>query len=299
VVWVSAVTEVIVTALFVLTVWLFVSARGIRDVRYAASLITCAACLLTHESGVAVLPVLVVAVWLLPSCGWRRFGIGRVALALVPFALMLLAYGLVAYAVNSRNYVVTEDRYAFGWHILTNMVGALVSFVVGRREALGLVVTAACIVWAATAAPPRMKFAALWTLAALLPFALFRGGLPSRYLYLPAAGFSVLLAEALWWGRGAVGRRWGRVAVGAFWVVTLLVTVRFGSFAVKNVRGMRSFGVAFREYASTVRQRYPSPARGARLEVPVPPVGVSPVYVQPLLQWEYDDPTLTTVVRDR
>jgi hypothetical protein len=44
------------------------------------------------------------------------------------------------------------------------------------------------------------RAAALWILLALVPYqAIQGGGLTLRYLYAPACGLSVLVAEGLWW----------------------------------------------------------------------------------------------------
>jgi hypothetical protein len=75
--------------------------------------------------------------------------------------------------------------------------------------------------------------------------------------------------------------------------------MRFASFAVKNVAVWRTASVPFSTYAARVRQLYPAPARGATLEVPTPPEEVLPQYLPSLLQWEYADPTLKPVVRER
>ena len=304
IIWVSAVGELIATALFVLTVWLFYrSLCGGRRAPYVLSILSFAACLLTHESGVTLLAVLALVTWLFgpdlssdqvatPRASLRRLGL------LMPFIAAAAAYGLVAYTVNSRNYVITEGQYGIGVHILSNVVHSLVTLAVARRELPGLVTTGALALWVMFKAPVRMRLYVLWVIVTLLPFAGFRDGLASRYLYLPAVGFAALTAEVLWsvrrplerWRRGG-GAVWGALAIG--------VTLRCAIFAVENVKTWEQVSAPYREYAATVRGLYPSLETGVLVEVPQPPYGVGLQSVPALVQWEYADRTLNVVIRER
>ena len=116
VVWVSAVSELLATLFFVLTVWLFWRALDSgrrRDFLYAAS--TFIACLLTHESGVMLLPILGLLTVSLPTSPQRESGLQRLRAhraVFVSLALILAAYGAITYAISARNYVVVEGQYA-------------------------------------------------------------------------------------------------------------------------------------------------------------------------------------------
>ena len=67
VIWVAAASELMATAFFVLTVWLFWRALATaRRAPYVLSCLSFFACILTHESGVMLLPVLFLTLWLLP-----------------------------------------------------------------------------------------------------------------------------------------------------------------------------------------------------------------------------------------
>jgi hypothetical protein len=248
-----------------------------------------------------LLPVLFLTLWLLPpdptstraDTLWRS---PRRLLPLTPFAVALVPYGVVAYVVNSRSYLVTEGHYGIGLHLVSNVLGALATLAVARRETLGLILVAAVFLWVAVAAPRRIRFFALWVLVTLIPFAGFHGGLSSRYLYLPATGFAALTAELLWWTRRPLGR-WPRAGVAGWWVLTVAITLRFGTFAVKNVRSWEQASAPYREYFASVRSSYPSPPKGALLDVPPPPAEIAPHYVPSLLRWEFADPTLRAIVR--
>ena len=159
--WVSAVSEVLVTAFFVLTLLLFRSANASgRQAPYWFAVLTFTACLLTHESGVTLLPVMLLST-LLQN---RGAGLTARPLKWVPFAVVWLAYGLVAYVVNSRNYLIAEGRYEIGPHMAINVIDALVSLSVARRELPGLVVMAMAFAWAVALAPGRIRFFAAWIL---------------------------------------------------------------------------------------------------------------------------------------
>jgi hypothetical protein len=302
VIWVSAISELLATGLFVITIWLFWRAQMSRRLMpYVGACLACAACLLAHESGITLVAVLALMLFALPADEAPRQATAPAALpkrllVLVPFAVLSAAYLLVAYVINSRNYLVADDRYAVGIHVLSNMLDALVTLAVANRQPLALLMVIALTLWASTVAPPRMRFYTLWTLVTLLPFAGFRDGLSSRYLYLPAVGFAALIAEVLWLVRLRF-ERWAPAGAMIWWVLTVALTLRFATFAAKNVQAWEHVGVPFRQYAATVRAIYPSPGIGAALEVPAPPIEVASHYVPSLLQWEYADVTLRPTVQ--
>jgi hypothetical protein len=301
VVWVSAVSELLVTLLFVLTVWLFWRALGSgrrRDFLYAG--FTFVACLFTHESGVMLLPILGLLTLTLPTSLQGESGLRRMRAHLAVFvclALILAAYGAITYVINARNYVVVEGQYALGMHMVANVGRALGTFVVARRNALGSVIVVLFFVWACTVAGPRARFYAMWTIAALLPFAGFRGGLSSRYLYLAAAGCAGLIAETLWWARERLAAT-TLPATAALWaVLSVGVIVRFGAFAAKNVQAWEAASAPYRAYFAQIHDAYPSPERGALLELPPPPHGVESQNITAFVRWEYGDNTLNVTVR--
>jgi hypothetical protein len=298
VVWVAAVPEILSALWFVLAAWLFRRALvSTSRWLYGAATLAFVACLLTHESGVTLLPVLMLSLWLFPPDEVRH-PVSKTIRMIAPLGVMLTAYLVIAYIINSHNYLVTEGQYGLGAHMLSNTLRALATLAVAPHGTPWLLVLGALALWAVLAAPPRIRFYALWTFITLAPVVAFRGGLASRYLYLPAVGFAAMTAETLWWARGSL-RKWPRAGMAIWWVMAIALTMRFASFAVKNVAVWRTASVPFSTYAARVRQLYPAPARGATLEVPTPPEEVLPQYLPSLLQWEYADPTLKPVVRER
>jgi hypothetical protein len=289
-------------AFFVLTVLLFIEFR--RGLRPNAAVIAALAwlsflgALFFHESSIVLVPVLVAAWWLLPSDGAsQRFAERGTLLMLLVFSITTAAYGMVAYVVNSRSYLVTEGHYAIGTHVFSNVLGALVTFAVARRESIGLAVVGLCFAWALFGSPYRVRFYALWIILALLPAAGFREGFSSRYLYLAAVGFAGLTAELLWWIYEAWPLR-SHAAAGLLWsMITIGLLVRFGTFAVKNVQRFHDANAPFSRYAAAIRSVYPSPPRGSTLSVPPPPDTVGERYITALLQWEYRDATLTAGIQ--
>jgi len=301
VVWVSAVSELLVTLFFVLTVWLFWRGlNGGRRRHFFAAGCTFTACLFSHESGVMLLPILVLLTITLPTSAHGESVLGRLRAHLVVFvclALILAAYSAIAYVINVRNYVVVEGQYGIGLHIADNVRHALGTFVVARRDALGSVTVVLFFLWACTFAGPRARFYALWTIAAMLPFAGFRGGLSSRYLYLAGAGCAGLIAESLWWARDRLAATTLPAAAAVWGILSIALLVRFGAFASKNVHAWDSASAPYRAYYAQIRDAYPSPETGALLELPAPPHGVASLNIPAFVRWEYGDNTLQVTVK--
>jgi hypothetical protein len=250
------------------------------------------AALLTHESAVMLLPMLIVRRWGLPV------GPGRTvrAWSLAPFALALLVYGGIAVLINSQNYVITERHYEAGPHVVRNVAHALASYAVARRDPVSLWFLGTAIVAAAIAAPRRVRFFAIWTLATLLPFAPFHGDLTSRYHYLAAVGVAGLLSEGLWWLRSAIERGAWRLGPAIWWVLVLGLAGRGAVFAHRNARIGGEQRLPYDSYVAAVRQLHPDPVQGAPLVVPPPPAVIPRSCVEALLRWVYDDHTLVVEI---
>ena len=298
--WVSAVTEILAATWFTLTIWLYRMAEVTRRRwPYGMSLVTFCAALLTHESSVVLLPVLVLSGWLVPSATDPASAeLPRIAtrsrsrlLDLAPFAGLLAAYGFVAYLINSQNPLVVEREYELGGHMLRNLLHALASFTVAERDVVTLAVLGIALLVAALMGPGRVRFFALWIVLTLLPFLPFRVDLSSRYFYLAAVGVAGLLAEALWLARRPL-HRWAPAGVVLWWVLAFGITARFAVFAERNVWVPDHVRVPYEEYIAEVRARHPNPPRGATLEVPPGPSIITPAVVEPLVRWIYDDYTL-------
>ena len=115
VIWVSAIGEVLSTLFSVLTVWFYWLAitRRARWAYFAACFAFTAA-LLSHESAVTLSSILFLFLLLFPVAEFQR-PLSKVTHAiwrLAPFLAITAAYGVIAYIINSRNYVVTEGHTA-------------------------------------------------------------------------------------------------------------------------------------------------------------------------------------------
>jgi 4-amino-4-deoxy-L-arabinose transferase-like glycosyltransferase len=286
------VSEVLVTLWTVVTLLLFRRAQETgRRAPYLLSVLTFGAALLTHEGGFALLPLMVLMSCLLAPEGGARLPLR----AWVPYGLIVLACGAIAIVVNARNPLVSEHHYEPGWHIARNIVQAVVSMAVSRRDFIWIGAVAAVLAWSATLAPRPIRFFALWIIIALLPFSLFRDDLASRYYYPAAVGFSAMAAEMISLGRTAIWRQ-GSLWRRALWVVAIFLVFRSAAFSTRNVHIWSDDRLPFEAYAAQVRELYPDAQLGATLRVPPPPVNVEEFYVEPLLRWTYRDPSLTAQI---
>jgi hypothetical protein len=267
--WVSAVSELLPATWFLLTLWLHLAVlRGRGAQFYALSLVTFVTCLLTHESSAVLLPMMIALEATLSwSFDWRR------ALRYAPFALFLAGYLAIEAIVNSRSYVVQEGHYAFGWHAVPHALQYVVSLYVGPSRVISyylVAAAAAALLWFGGA---RTRFFVVWIFVTLAPVSFFTWGNESRYLYLPAAGFALLLADLLQkaemrlasWGSPTVARAGLIVAV-------VLLSVRFSVFAEKGSEDYRKRTLVFERYSAAVR--YAAASSGGR-EITVAPEEVA------------------------
>jgi hypothetical protein len=213
-----------------------------RPWTYGASIATFTACLLTHESAATLLPMMIVLEGLLVLEG--RPGqerLSHLAARYLPFALLLAAFLVVAYVVNSRSYLVREGYYAFGAHAVTNAFNYLVALYVGRRSVVDYALIAAVAAAVLLRGTLRMRFFLAWIVITMLPVLFFTWGIASRYLYVPAAGFALLLAETFRVCEGLAARRLPpRLVRTAIAIVAVVLAVRFGIFAQKGAEGFRA-----------------------------------------------------------
>lgn len=242
--WVAAITDLLPALWYLLALWLhLVFLQGGNRWAYAGSLAAFLACLLTHESSATLLPMMMALEILLVREGRLAPSVvtvtHRVARYL-PFAVLLLGFLGIAYVVNSRSYLVREGYYAFGSHAFLNALHYIVALYVGKRTVLTYILIAAAIAAVLLRGTMRMRFFLLWILVTVLPVLFFTWGIASRYLYVPAAGFALFLAEVLTVCE-ARAARWAppRVVRPLVTVVAIALAVRFGIFAQKGVDGFR------------------------------------------------------------
>jgi hypothetical protein len=138
-------------------------------------------------------------------------------------------------------------------------------------------------------------------LIALLPFVWFTFGNVSRYLYLPAMGFALLLAEGVEWPNRALERRmqppWRRAIAG---LVIAAVAIRFMVFASEAVANFRERTEEYRQFGQRIRAAHPTLEPGAH--VPLDPADEERLqrrYLEALVRWEYRDPTIQLITNGR
>jgi len=245
--WVGAITDLLPACWYLLALWthlLFLERGGVRF--YAASVAAFAACLLTHESSATLLPMMIALEATLASerrlpalsevegPGPRQSASERAA-RYAPLALLLVGYLALAYVVNSRSYLIREGHYALGWHAVPHVLEYIVSLYVGQRTVVTYVligIVTGLLLWRGT---PRMRFAVLWIFMTLAPVAFFTWGNASRYTYMPAAGFALLLAEMLAACESVVAAWWTpKAARAGTLVLASAIAVRYGLFAKKE-----------------------------------------------------------------
>jgi hypothetical protein len=136
-------------------------------------------------------------------------------------------------------------------------------------------------------------------LLALMPFAPFTWANTSRYLYLPAMGFAMLLAELIEWiDRALASRVKPAVRQTAVALLVAAIGVRFCLFAAEGVEHFAERTEAYRRFVMDIRARYPQLPRDA--EIPIDKAVADRLhhrYLQDAIRWEYRDPTIDLVPR--
>jgi hypothetical protein len=300
--WVSALAEAI-GALFgcLAILWFLKYRRTGRSIWRVLSAAVFLLALLTHESSVMFLPLLLLADWAFVS-GDSAAGAdlktwpSRLR-AYAPYAVLTAAYLAIDLQINSRNYVVTEGHYGIGGHVVLNALEYIVALYVGRHDVANYLLIAVGITLLLVRGSRRVVFATAWLLLTLLPFVFFTWGNTSRYLYLPSMGFSMLVADGVMQLDRLLASRLARtprtVAVA---LIVAAVAVRFTVFAVANVRIFAAEAEDYRRYITLFKQVHgdlPSHSR-----VPYDPRATAahpPKFLNNLIQWEYRDPTIELV----
>jgi hypothetical protein len=253
--------------------------------------------LLTHESSIVILPILALVEWAAaePAAGTR--GMLR---ACLPYAVLAAAYLAIDLPINQRSYLVNEGHYRFGLHAIRNVLGYIAWLYVGKRGWVSYGVISLVLCWLAVAGTRRARFGVFWMLVALLPFAFFTWGNTSRYLYLPGMGFALLLAEVVEWLNGAlVPHLQERNRRALVWLVVAVLGVRFAVFASKGVTDFVEMAERYRRFLMAFRAEHPQVPAGSQISIDAKAEAALHLrYLQPMVQWEYRDPSITLVVRE-
>ena len=270
--WIGAVTDLLPVLWYVLTLWLHLLFLQRRNWRwYAGTLISFSLCHLTHESSATLLPMMLLVEFTFAAqvdVRARILAVARHWVRYAPFVSLLLAYLAIAYDVNTRSYLVQEGVYALGWHAIPNILNYIIWLYVGQRALLDYVVMigvlAAVFVWGS----PRMRFSVVWILVTLLPVSFFTWGLQGRYLYLPAAGFAMLVADLmLGFYALAVSRMSANTARLATVVVLTVLAVRFGLFAQKSADSFPALTAHYERFVAELRRTNPGATAGSTVYI--------------------------------
>jgi hypothetical protein len=188
--------------------------------------------------------------------------------------------------------VVSQGYYTLGLHIVTNALNYIDALYVGRRDWLNYAVIATAVVTLLARGNSRVRFATCWMLLALAPFLSFNWGNTSRYLYQPAIGFSLLLAEAVRALDLALARRmavsWRTLAVST---LVAAIAIRFAVFAAANVGDFTERSQVYSDYLGQFRAIHGTVPSNATV-VADPPTKLPYQFLNAAVQWDYRDPTI-------
>jgi hypothetical protein len=261
--WVAAITDLLPGLWYLLALWLhlrFLHRGG--TALYLGALAAFTACLLTHESSATLLPMLIALDVTVqaeqgrrPDARWIRSRAG----VYLPFAVLLAASLTITYIVNSRSYLVQEGHYQLGWHAVPHMLQFILSLYVGPRSMTSYILIAAVVALLLWRGTPRVRFFVILLFATLAPASLFTWENVSRYLYVPAASFALLLAEGV--GRleiEAARRITPRHARMLATAVAIALAVRFSVYAEKSARSFRELTRPYERFVEAVRRANPT-----------------------------------------
>ena len=292
--WIGALAEPIAAIFGCLALWSFLKCvrHGAGAGWKVAAWCGFALALLTHESSVVFFPTLLLAAWAFAAPAppaWRTY-----LRWFAPFAVILVVYLAIDLPINARNYVVGESVYRPGLHIVRNTLRYVVTLYVGQHNLPSYIGTAAVLVLLLARGSRRVRFATCWMLLALMPFAPFTWANTSRYMYLPAMGFAMLLAELLEWIDRALASRMAPAARQAIvGLIAAAIAVRFCLFAADGVRSFAERTEPYRRFVADMRSLYPQLPRDA--EIPIDKAVADKLhhqFLQDAVRWEYQDPTI-------
>jgi hypothetical protein len=301
--WVGALAEAVGAFFGMLAIlcWLeFRRAGGGWRIGVASALYGCA--LLTHESSVVFAALIGIADLAFGSA-WEHIRSPRrwpqLIRDYVPIVLLTIGYLWIDLTINTRSYLVDEGHYRVGWHAVPNMLDYIASLYVGERTPVFHVLTSGVLVLLLVLGTPRVRFATAWMLIAILPFAFFTWGNTSRYQYLPAIGFAMLLADGIeWLNRALAARIPDRPRIAIIAIVTAAITIRFMVFASEAVENFAARTEMWRGFGQAIRAEYPQVALGGEVAISR---GLAEKhgrqYLEALVRWEYRDPTIRVVLR--
>ena len=248
--------------------------------------------LLSHQSAIVLLPLLVMADWMEDRQAWRA---GAAIRRFLPYVVLAVAFLAIEATVNSRQQMVASGEYRAGLHVIRNTLDYVSSLYAGKHSTMWLAASGVVLAVVMLIGSWRARFATVWTILSILPFALFDVPNVSRYAYMPAVGFAWLVAE----GFAALDRRLAYWKLSAsprsllIGVLIVVATVRFGSFAQKNVRIFALRAEHYRTFLTDLRREHPTLPDGTIIPIDAKTDLMMPRrYLEAAVQWEYRNTTL-------
>jgi hypothetical protein len=208
-------------------------------------------------------------------------------------------YLAIEYDVNSRSYLITEGHYQLGWHAIPHALDYIITLFMGPYNAVIRLLAAAAVVTLILFGTARVRFLVVWILLTVAPTSFFVWANSSRYLYLPAAGFAMLLADGLFTLRRLLR---SRLSLPAAWIVTgslaLAIATQFAVSASKLPKEFQELTRPYRRYVSAVRRANPAPVEGAIVRVdPENAYGIPELYLDPAAEVASCGPDVHVIVR--
>jgi hypothetical protein len=139
------------------------------------------------------------------------------------------------------------------------MLQFILSLYVGPRSMTSYVLIAAVVALLLWRGSPRVRFFVVMLFATLAPSSLFTWGNVSRYLYVPAASFALLLAEGIGGLEAAAATRMARRHARTLaTVIAIALAIRFSVYAEKSARSFRELTLPYVRFVEAVRRANPT-----------------------------------------
>ena len=296
--WVGAIAESFVVLFGCMSALAMIRFRDTgRRAWFFLAVVAFALSLLSHESAVVFLPIIFLVDHVAARRVWPGFDALRIAWPFIAITAIFLA---MTFTANTRDFLGQEIGYRPGLHIVRNVFEYIAAIYVGERKLLSHVLVAlvlAVVLWKGNA---RARLGVAWMVLGILPFAPFDTGILSRYTYVPAIGFAILLGEGLAVLHQRLTRQSAPLAHGVVLVLALGIGMRSVHFARDGVKDHFLMAERYRVFLKELRQAHPQLENGAVVSVSAAEISaLNPPFVEAAVFWEYQDKTLRVMLPPR
>ena len=261
----------------------------------AASVAAFTVALFTHESAVVFLPIIFLVDRVAHPGPWDWRQLAR---TYSPFVAVTAGFLILTFAINPAEYRTSEISYTFGPHIVRHVFEYIASIYVGERTLFWHLVVAAVLALILVKGTPRARLGIAWMILGILPFAPFDVANISRYAYVPAIGFALLLGEglaALYDALVPRGLTTARVVVA---VLALFLGFRFTHFAREGVQDSWDVAERYRQFLAEVRRDHPQMTDHTVIYIsPELDKKMARRFVQAAVQFHFRNQTLRVEIR--